>query len=45
MKEPGVYTLSNGQTVRIVSAERVSETIKVTVTEAGTGDQARGGLE
>lgn len=31
MKEPGTYTLSNGQVVTIVSAELVSETIKVTV--------------
>lgn len=31
MKAPGLYTLSNGQQVRITSAEKVSETIKVTV--------------
>lgn len=37
MKPPGAYTLSNGKTVRIVSAELVSESVQVIMEEPKDG--------
>lgn len=44
MKRPGTYTLSNGQVVRIVSAELVkSEITKITVQEEKNASNQSGG--